>query len=85
MNSTNRRRLGFALMGASALAFIVIQVLSGNKPFEVMGRHDDPGDLMMTTIMLKMDPFFAIPLAACFVAGIGCLAWPERKPPLIST
>jgi len=85
MKIKRRQLIGLALMAASVLAAILIQVFTGH----VLTFHTIPTDNassdagVMGMGMIVFYCRYDIPLAAGFVIGLVCFAWPTRKPPRI--
>jgi hypothetical protein len=86
MNIKTRQTIGVTLIAASILAAIVIQTFAGRVlTFRSSGfRYDvSPHTTVMfaTSECIGFHWRYDIPLAAGFVIGFVCCAWPPRKPP----
>ena len=83
-----RRTIGLVLVGASVLTAAAIQLLTGAVVQARTVREDayQSGRYVVdfSATELKFNRRYAIPLAACFLAGVVCLAWPARKPPRLA-
>jgi len=85
MKLKKRQIVGVALMAASALAAIFIQVFTGR----VLDFHTIPTDHASSDAgvigmdMIVFHSRYVIPLAAMFVIGLVFCAWPTRKPPRV--
>lgn len=82
MNIKKRQLIGVALMTASALAAISIQAFTG-RVLEFHSIHTDfvAPNSIDTDSLIVFHWRYDIPLAAFFVIGLVCCAWPTRKPP----
>lgn len=82
MNIKKRQWIGVALMAASVVAAILIQAFTGrvlefhNVHYEVVSPNAIAAE---NVIVLHWR--YDVPLAVVFVIGLGCCAWPARKPP----
>lgn len=79
--------IGASLMGASVLAGILIQAFTGR----VLTCQFGPAELVSAkpiavtqVVILDFHWRYVVPLAAGFVIGLVCCAWPARKPPRLS-
>ena len=84
MNIRKRQMIGVALMAASVLVAILIQAFTGR----VLEFHTVHEDRLSSGMVVAMGVIifhwrYAIPLAAAFIVGLLCCAWPTRKPPRI--
>jgi uncharacterized membrane protein len=84
MKIKKRQMAGVALMTASALTAIFIQAFTG-RVLELHSIHTDfiPPNAIATDSVIVFHWEYTIPLAAAFVIGLVCCAWPTRKPPRI--
>jgi len=84
MHTTKRQKIGLALMVASVLVAILIQLLGGGL-MEVHTLREErlPSGAVASEIALHFDWRYSIPLAVGFAIGLLCYAWPTRKPPRI--
>jgi hypothetical protein len=78
--------MGVALMGASILAAVLVQLPSGSVLDTRTVREDKlPSGAVASVIVVDFHLRYGIPLAAGFAVGLGCLAWPPRRPPRIAS
>ena len=72
------------LMAASVLAAVLIQAFTGHVvEFHVTHTGFVPPNAVTTDELMVLHLRCDIPLAAGFVIGLVCCAWPTRKPPQI--
>ena len=86
MNIKTRQKIGVTLMAASVVAAILVQAFTGHV-LELHAIHTDfvSPNTIATDSVIVFHWRYAVPLAACFVVGLVCWAWPGRKPPRIIT
>jgi hypothetical protein len=84
MNIKTRKLIGVAFMAASIVAAILIQTLTGHVFESHTTRTDNLSPkVTVSAIEIVYNWRYAVPLAAVFVIGLVCWAWPRRKPPRI--
>jgi hypothetical protein len=86
MNIKRRQTIGVSLIAASILAAIVIQTSTGRVlTFQSSGSTYKASSnttlVVATSEMMEFHWLYDIPLAAGFIIGFVCCAWPTRKPP----
>jgi hypothetical protein len=82
MKIKKRQMAGLALMAASVLAAILIQAFTGRVTEFHIPHHDRPrSNVVVSDILIVLHWRYDVPLAAGFVIGFVCCAWPTRKPP----
>ena len=82
MRLKKRRMIGAMLIAASVLAAILIQAFIGRVLLFQSGPAEwvSP-NAFVTSEVIDFHWRYDIPLAAGFVIGLACCAWPARKPP----
>ncbi len=88
MHLKKRQWFGLLVLGASVLTAVAIQVFTGAVAQARTIREDKfEGPNFSATASveaLTFDLRYAVPLAACCLLGLVCLAWPSRKPPQLA-
>jgi hypothetical protein len=76
-----RQKIGLALMAASVLAAIVVQLLT-NKWVKIhLLKESLPSGGFTVDMVFHFGWRYEIPLLLCFAAGFICLVLSSRKPP----
>jgi len=80
MTPSTRKRLGWSLLGLSALAFLAARIFFSHA--RVTGSGSD-GNVSWADVEVTNDLGwgFFIPVLAGGATGLICLVWPARKPP----
>jgi hypothetical protein len=89
MHLTARRKIGLVILGAAALAAVIIQLLTGQvvqaltlpdaQPAQSGGQVLD----MVGGVVITLR--YTLPLAGCCLIGVTVFAWPARKPPRLAS
>ena len=84
MSIKKRQMIGLALMVASVVAAILIQVFSG-RVIEFHPIHQDTlsSGVSLSYGLIVFHWRYDVPLVAGFVIGLASCVWPARKPPRI--
>jgi hypothetical protein len=84
MKIEKRQMVGVALIAASVLVAVFIQACTGHVlEFHIIHTSFVSPTTITTDELIVFHWRYDIPLAAAFIVGLVCCAWPMRKPPRI--